>query len=186
MERDSRQVLTEWLVLSAQNGSETAFKELHDLWRADLRRLTFLRVERPEASDEVTNDVWLAIARGLRRLDDPACFPRWAFRIVERRSADWIRQRSLSRGREAAAAAETDRLAPQEPPGAEAPEDVLRLRDAIAQLPADQRELVHLYYSLERSVGEIAEVLALPVGTIKSRLFSVRETLKQIFERKLP
>src|SRR5512141_2682476 len=99
MKRDARQVLTEWLVLAAQGGSETAFTDLHGVWRADLRRLALVRAERPAAADEVLTEVWLAIARGLHRLDDPACFPRWAFRIVERRCADWIRQRSLARRR---------------------------------------------------------------------------------------
>jgi RNA polymerase sigma-70 factor (ECF subfamily) len=185
MNRDSRQVLTEWLVFAAQGGSETAFTDLHALWRDDLRRLALVRVERPEAADEVLMDVWLAIARGLQRLDDPACFPRWAFRIVERRSADWIRQRSLERRRDVAAAAEADALAPAPPDPAEPPDDVLRLRAAIARLPADQRELLHLYYELECSVSEIADVLAIPPGTVKSRLFSVRETLKRQLERKL-
>ena len=55
----------------------------------------------------------------------------------------------------------------------------------IASLPSEQRELLHLYYELERSVSEIAEVLALAPGTVKSRLFSVRETLKLKLE-KLP
>jgi RNA polymerase sigma-70 factor (ECF subfamily) len=186
MNRDARQVLTEWLVLSAQGGSEAAFKDLHGLWRADLRRLTMVRVEHPAAADEVQTDVWLAIARGLHRLDDPACFPRWAFRIVERRSADWIRQRSLARRREAAAANAADELAPASPTPTEPTDDVLRLRAAIARLPADQRELLHLYYELGRGVGEIAEVLAIPPGTVKSRLFSVRETLKQQIERNPP
>src|SRR4051812_46903897 len=130
MNRDSRQVLTEWLVLAAQNGSEAAFSDLHGLWRADFRRLALVRVERPEAADEVLTDVWLAIARGLPRLDDPACFPRWAFRIVERRSTDWIRQRTLMRRRELAAAAEADQLAPSSPAVREEPDDVNRLRAA--------------------------------------------------------
>ena len=186
MNRDPKQVLTEWLVLAAQAGSETAFTDLHDLWRADLLRLTRARVERPEAADEIVNDVWLSIARGLNRLDDPACFPRWAFRIAERRSADWIRQQSLARRREIAAADEADQLAPAGPTAVEVPDEVLRLRAALKRLPPDQRELVNLYYALERSVAEIAEVLALPTGTVKSRLFAVRETLKQILERKLP
>ena len=184
MKRDPRQILTEWLVLAAQGGSEAAFSDLHGLWRADLRRLALVRVERPEAADEVLTDVWLAIARGLHRLDDPACFPRWAFRIVERRSADWIRRRSLERRREVAAAAAADELAPAPLSAGETPDDVVRLRQVIALLPADQRELLHLYYELERSVGEIAEVLAIPAGTVKSRLFSVREALKQQLERK--
>lgn len=178
MKRDSRQVLTECLVLDAQAGSAAAFTDLHGLWREDLRRLALVRVERPEAADEVQTEVWLAIARGLRRLDDPACFPRWAFRIVERRSADWIRRRTLARRRETAAASLTDELSPAPLTAAEPPDDVLRLRAAIARLPAGQRELLHLYYELERSVGEIAEVLGLAPGTVKSRLFSARETLR--------
>ncbi len=185
MKRDSRQVLTEWLVLEAQGGSEAAFTDLHGLWRADLRRLALVRVERPEAADEVLTEVWLAIARQLSRLDDPACFPRWAFRIVERRCADWIRQRSLLRRRETAAASAADELAPASLSAVEPTDDVLRLRTVIASLPSEQRELLHLYYDLERSVSEIAEVLALAPGTVKSRLFSVRETLKLKLE-KLP
>jgi len=187
MDRDSRQILTEWLVFAAQAGNESAFKDLYELWRGDLRRLTLVRVERPDAADEVLTDVWLAIARGLRRLDDPACFPRWAFRIVERRSADWIRKRSLARRREVAAARAADELAPAGAgTAAEPTDDVLRLRAAIARLPTDQRELLHLYYELERSVGEIAEVLSIPPGTVKSRLFSIRESLKRQLERNLP
>lgn len=187
MNRDSKQVLTEWLVLSAQRGSEAAFRDLHDLWRADFRRLALVRVEQPEAANEVTNDAWLAIARGLSRLDDPACFPRWAFRIVERRSTDWVRRRGLERRREAAAAHEAETLAPAAPPTAAEPaDDVLRLRAAITRLPTEQRELLHLFYELGRSVSEIAAVLALPAGTVKSRLFSVRESLKQILEKTTP
>lgn len=185
MNRDSRQVLTEWLVLSAQGGSEAAFKDLHDLWRADLRRLALARVEKSDAADEVLTDVWLAIARGLRRLDDPACFPRWAFRIVERRSADWIRQCELARRREQAAAAEAEALAPASLIHDDEPNDVHQLRTAIARLPAGQKQLLHLFYDLDRSVSEIAEVLEIPSGTVKSRLFSVRETLKQMLERKI-
>jgi len=184
MRRDPRQILTEWMVLDAQKGSETAFRDLHDLWREDLRRLALLRVERPEAADEVLADVWLAIARGLHRLDDPACFPRWAFQIVQRRSADWIRQRSLSRRREAAAVDVAHELAPAPTTAIELPDDVLRLRHEIGRLPADQRELLYLYYDLERSVAEIAEILAIPAGTVKSRLFSVRETLSQQLKSK--
>jgi len=102
MNRDARQVLTEWLVLAAQQGNEAAFTDLYGLWAADLRRMALVRVERSDSADEVSTDVWLAIARGLARLDDPACFPRWAFRIVQRRSADWIRQRSRTRERDLA------------------------------------------------------------------------------------
>lgn len=184
MNRDPKQVLTEFLVLAAQGGTEAAFRDLHDLWRADLRRLALVRVERPEAADEVLTDVWLAIARGLHGLGDPACFPRWAFRIVERRSADWVRQRERERRREAAASSVAGEVAPAPLVAPELPDDVHRLRMAISRLAVEQRELLHLYYDLNRSTAEIAEILSIPPGTVKSRLFSVRETLRQQLESK--
>lgn len=182
MQTDRRQVLTEWLVLTAQAGGEAAFRDLHALWRDDLRRLALVRVERAEAADEVLAEAWVDIVRGLGRLDDPACFPRWAFRIVERRCADWVRRRGRERRRLAVAEEEAELLAPS----AAAPgpsDDVLRLRAAINSLPPDARELLHLFYDLGRGVSEIAEILGVPAGTVKSRLFTVRETLKRHIER---
>ncbi|MDQ6655897.1 MAG: RNA polymerase sigma factor [Verrucomicrobiota bacterium] len=179
MKRDARQVLTEWLVLEAQSGSERAFRDLHDLWREDFRRMALVRVEHPDAADEVLTDIWLAVARGLPRLDDPACFPRWAFQIVQRRAADWVRQQQLARQREHAAAADADLLAPAPLTPAESSDDVLALREAIKHLPTEQRELLHLRYGLERGLQEIADILELPVGTVKSRLHTTRELLKQ-------
>ena len=186
MIRDARQVLTEWLVLEVQRGSERAFTELHDLWRGDLRRLALVRVEQPDAADEVLTDVWLAIARGIAKLDDPACFPRWAFQIVQRRSADWVRRRQVERRRlEGLAAAEVEQpLAPAPAPDCdEATDEVVAMRAAIRRLAPEQQELLHLFYELGRSIAEIADVLELAPGTVKSRLFAIRETLKRQLER---
>jgi RNA polymerase sigma-70 factor (ECF subfamily) len=178
--RDARQILTEWLVLDAQGGSERAFRDLHDLWQSDLRRLALVRLAQDsDAADDVSIDVWVAIARGLSRLDDPACFPRWAFQIVRRRAADWVRRRVIERRHENAAAADAELLAPAAMTPAEPRDEILALREAISRLPADEQELLHLSYGLERSLAEIAEVLHLPVGTVKSRLFSIRAHLKQ-------
>ena len=102
MERDARHILSELLVLRAQGGDEQAFAELFSLWRQDVVRLAATRLGSPEAAEEVAQNAWIAIARGLGGLDDPACFLRWAFRIVERRAADYIRRRQKER-REATA-----------------------------------------------------------------------------------
>jgi DNA-directed RNA polymerase specialized sigma24 family protein len=174
MQRDAKQVLTESLVLAAAAGSEEAFRELHALWDGSLRRLVRGRVERAEFADEVMTDVWLGIARGLRRLDDPACFPRWAFRIAGHKSADWVRRRVAHRRQTAALERAAEDLQPEGETEKvhEPPDDVVSLRAAIDRLQA--------------GVAEIAEILAIPPGTVKSRLFSIRETLKQTLEPKLP
>lgn len=184
MNRDAIQVLTEWLVLAAQSGDENAFTQLHALWQNDLKRFAVSRVRHPQAADEIANDVWLSISRGIAGLDDPACFPRWAFRIVQFRSTDWIRRRSQDRQRAALAAHEADQLAPEAPIPTDESNELSELRAAVDALPDEQRELVRLHYVFERSIAEIAEILDLPAGTIKSRLFSAREKLRQIIERK--
>ncbi|MDP1581349.1 MAG: sigma-70 family RNA polymerase sigma factor [Candidatus Didemnitutus sp.] len=179
MSTDTKQVLTEFLVLSTQRDSEAAFRDLYALWHHDLRRLALVRVEQPHAADEVMAEAWLAIARGVRRLDDPACFPRWAMRIVERRAVDWVRRRCTERAHSAVATAEVDRLAPANLHPSEPTDEITALRRAVAVLPADARELLHLFYDAGRSIAEIAAILDIPVGTVKSRLFTVREILKQ-------
>ncbi len=187
MNPDPKQVLTELLVLSAQGGSEPAFRDLYELWTADLRRMALVRVERPDAADEVMAEAWVAIARSLARLNDPSCFPRWAFRIVERRCADWIRRAGFERHREAAAINAADELAPAPIAGLGANEptdEIIALRGAVGRLPAESRNLLHLFYELGRSIAEIAEILGIPPGTVKSRLFSIRETLKHQLETK--
>jgi RNA polymerase sigma-70 factor (ECF subfamily) len=55
-----------------------------------------------------------------------------------------------------------------------------RVRSALAALTADQRVTVELAYFQGLSLGEIAEQMACPVGTVKSRLFTARERLKEV------
>jgi RNA polymerase sigma-70 factor (ECF subfamily) len=63
---------------------------------------------------------------------------------------------------------------------------VFALRGAIEHLPGESRNLLHLFYELGRSVAEIAEILGIPAGTVKSRLHTVRDSLRQQLEGKLP
>jgi len=182
MKRDRRQILTEFLVLSAQSGKEAAFGQLHELWSADFRRLALGRMQKIDEVDVVTQEAWLAIARGVQKLDDPACFPRWAFRIVERRAADWIRRRQSERTHAEAWQREQEvQLAESKEESSNEVGD--RVKRAIAGLEPGGRELVYLYYQAERSVAEISAILGVPAGTVKSRLFKARETIKNQIER---
>jgi len=184
MPRDARQVLTELLVLAAQGGDERAFADLHDLWARDLRRFAMARLGNGGGSEEVVQDAWLAIARNLGQLADPACFPRWALRIVERRSADWLRRRRQDSG---SSVPLTDAIQARTPaPSADDDPDADGLRTAIAALAPDARTLLHLFYEQGLSVAEVADVLDVPVGTVKSRLFTLRNTLRQLIERRSP
>ncbi len=169
-------------MLQAQGGSETAFRELYELWIADFNRLARVQVRTDDGVEEVTQNAWISIAKGLKRLEDPACFPSWAFRILHRRSADWIRRQQKERYRQDVLE-KHQRVSNSD--SVQESDALVDLKELIAQMEPEARTLLHLFYETGLSVADISEVLEVPSGTIKSRLYSLREKLKQSIERKI-
>jgi RNA polymerase sigma-70 factor (ECF subfamily) len=58
-------------------------------------------------------------------------------------------------------------------------EEISQMMIHLNQLPIDQKMVLTLFYLQQHSVVEIAEILSIPMGTVKSRLFNARETLKK-------
>jgi RNA polymerase sigma-70 factor (ECF subfamily) len=128
-----------------------------------------------EAARDVVQETWIGAIRGLRGLRDPAQFPPWIYEIATRKCADAIRGNTRRRRLDAqAAAGESSR--PVENPTTEQQID---LTAAIRELPPMHRAVVHLFYREELSVEEIASVLGIPAGTVKSRLHHARDALKR-------
>jgi len=174
----ARTVLMELLVLRAQSGERDAVELLVQEWqprlRAHARRMTGDDI----GADDVSQETWVRILRGLRSLEDPQSFGPWAYRIASLASADWVRKRARQRNHEAAVkvqalpttTAATERLS----------NDV---GVAVRKLSAEQQAILHLRYVDGYGIEQIAEALAIPAGTVKSRLFHAREHLRQLLER---
>lgn len=175
MDRDPEQVLDEYLVVLAQAGSALAFSRLAIRWTPRLKRHAGRLLARPDGAEDAVQDAWLAIARNLRRLRDPARFPAWALAITSRRCFDLIRRGQRDRRLTSGLSAEAEASMPQ---SAGATDRNLDLSTAIARLPADQRLMVSLFYGEDIPVEAIAQTHNLPVGTVKSRLHAARQTLK--------
>lgn len=154
-------------MLRAQAGDEEAFALLVSRCHPAMLRHARRFLGDAEAARDAVQDGWLAIVRGLRRLEDPARFLPWALRIVARRAVDIVR------GRRPATSPLGEAVAAPLAGG----EDE-RLRAAIARLDFDHRVVVELFYLEELALSEVAEVLGLPVGTVKSRLFAARGSLR--------
>jgi RNA polymerase sigma-70 factor (ECF subfamily) len=173
MRRDPGTVLDEWLVASAKTGGEVAFGQLVGRWTPRLLRHASRLLGDIDQAQDVVQDAWVGAARGLRRLEDPARFPAWMFALVSRRCTDRVRRNV--RDRRLAAQVADLRGPPAEADGAD---QRLDLRHAIAELPVEQRLVVSLHYGEGFGIDEIAAAHGLPSGTVKSRLFAARQTLK--------
>lgn len=177
MTADEDRAYDDYLAAAARAGDGPAFNALAQRWQGKLIRHAWRLTGDAEAARDIAQEAWAAIARGIKRLDDSAAFPAFAFRIVTRRAADHIRSRRKSRALEAAVAAEP--VATLELSDASASRRALQT--ALAALPPDQRAAIALFYLEDLSVAEIAAALDVPAGTIKTRLMAARDKLKAAF-----
>jgi RNA polymerase sigma-70 factor (ECF subfamily) len=184
MKRTAEQIRDEWLVLRSQGGDAASLTELVDRWHQRLLRHVLRQTGGHDEAADVMQEVWVTIVKKLRRLRDPACFPRWAYRITTAACADWVRKQQRDRRLR-------ESIDEEQNPGDQVSADdrqsiseIDLLRRAIGRLPADQRSVLTMFYLDELSTAEIAEALRIPVGTVKSRLYHAREQLRKLVERR--
>jgi RNA polymerase sigma-70 factor (ECF subfamily) len=178
MSGNTQRIADEWLVLQSQDGDAHAFDLLVSRWQERLWRHARRLVRDDAAAWDVLQEAWMSILKNLRRLEDPGAFSGWAYRIVTFRCMDHLRRGKRQRRLEEEQAVR----APE--PAEETDDDVEELRVALDELNVDQRAILSLHYKEELGVDRIAEILDIPVGTVKSRLHRARAALKERMERR--
>ncbi len=166
------------LVERAGKGSDKlAFAELVRRHQGKVRGLLIRLTSNPTLADDLAQDVFLRAYRGLPGFEGRAQFSTWLYRItynvfVNHRTRSKVLS-ALPQGFESSAAAPETELSPGR--------SDLRsdLAAAIAQLPERYRAVVTLYYLEDVSYPEMAEVLGLPLGTIKTHLHRAKKLLRQ-------
>ncbi len=152
---------------------EALLRRHHDRIHALCRRMTG---DHHDALD-ATQEALIAIVRGLPRFDGRSAFSTWSYRVATNACLDELRRR---RRRPAAALHDDDELAPPDDrtPGLdETVVDRIDIDAALAALPPDFRAAVVLRDQCGLEYAEIAEVLDVPIGTVRSRIARGRAAL---------
>ena len=158
-------------------GDRDAFGALLAHWHP--RLLAFARRKAGADGEDVLQAAAVTIATDLQRLRDPKRFGPWAMTIIARRAADKIDGEVRERQRRDALALEPE-TAPSDTQNRLATRDALR--KALAELPSDQRTLLTLHHIDGMTGPEIARLLGLPTGTVKSRLHTARAKLREAYK----
>ncbi|MEV5891366.1 RNA polymerase sigma factor [Nonomuraea fuscirosea] len=161
----------ELLVVNAQLGDRAAVAELVRRWRLPVWTYA-RRMLDAERADDVSQEIWLAVVRGLPRLRDPARFRPWLFTIARRSVNDRLRAEY--------ARAEAARR-PEEPVADDPAETLVERAEVmagLAGLPVLEREILVLFYLEDLTVQECAQICGIPAGTVKSRLSRARRLLR--------
>jgi len=158
----------EQLMAAYQAGTRDAFDELFARYRDPIRKFFGRRLASPQLAEELVQDTFMAVLRGAERYEPRASFRSYLFGVAfnvlsaARRSNRHVTHPIVS-----------DPAAPDRDPVA-----VLWVRRALADLDADDREVLVLREYDGLSYNEMATVLAIPLNTVKIRLFRAREALR--------
>ncbi len=169
----------ELLVLRCQEGDADAFDELIGRWQERLWRHAWRLTGSRDAAWDAIQETWITISRDIRRLNDAAAFPTWAYRITSNKCHDWIRKECRRRRADEKYAEGADRVE-KEARGAD--QRSTDLDEALSRLPSHDRAILSLRYTEAFGVAEISEILHIPPGTVKSRLHYARERLRHYLE----
>lgn len=171
----------ELLVLRCQLGERAAFTELVRAWHVRVWRYA-RRMLDAQSADDVTQEVWLAVIRGLPELREPARFAPWLFTIARRAVADRLRQEYANAGEPPPAEEIAAEQVAEDP--VDAMLDRAELVAGLAGLPVREREILALFYLADLSLDDCAQICAIPVGTVKSRLARARRMLRDHLTQK--
>jgi RNA polymerase sigma-70 factor (ECF subfamily) len=160
-------------MLQFQGGSRAAFEELFARYRKPLYGFFGRRLNSPERAEDLTQETFLAVIRAASRYEPRALVRTYLYGIALKLVAA-ERRKFLASGI-------LEQSVP-EPGSHETPDSVLWVRQALERLDAADREILMLREYEQLSYSDIAELLRIPVNTVRSRLFRSRLALKNSLE----
>lgn len=179
------------LMLAAKAGSREAFAALVGRWQARLLTFFFRQGGDRDLAEDCAQEVFVRLYRSRDRYEPDASFPTFLFTIARHYWIDVVRARRVRLdqrplGHDAVVDEGEDRMSqvadakPTPPAGVVLQDDLERLRRALARLPEPLRDVVQLGVLEALPYAQVAQLLDIPVGTVKSRVHAAVQALRTL------
>jgi len=167
------------LILKIQDGNLDALGVIYDRHRRLVYRTALAICNDPEAAADLLQDVFLRLHRFADRVDPERPLEPWLYRVTTNQSYTWVkRHQRWTQPLEEIAEWLSSGVKNSPQYITEQNDESKRIQVAISKLSLTQRVVVVMYYINDLSLREIAEILEIPEGTVKSRLHYGRNALK--------
>ncbi len=169
------------IIALVRGGDTGAFADLVRRHQDRVYGMALRTTGRSEDAEDLAQEVFLSVFRGLAGFKGDAQFTTWLYRIAWNRCADWLRK-NRKPGRRTTTLEEADGIADgRADPAAEVlgEDDRLRLRTALDGLDEIYRSVVELACIQGLSYAEVGTALGLPVKTVETRLYRARKLLRE-------
>jgi RNA polymerase sigma-70 factor (ECF subfamily) len=177
----AEEIYRRMLVARCQAGDPSAFEEIVRLYQPRLTYFVRKMLSNPRGEEDLIQEIWFDVFRGLPKLQDPAAFAAWLYRIARDRV-----YRTMRGGRVEPLPLEAAGDVEQEPEAQEefSEADVRLVHACLDELAAEQREVLVLRFLEDMKYEEIAQVTGCNLGTVRSRLHYAKAALRRAIERK--
>jgi RNA polymerase sigma-70 factor, ECF subfamily len=177
--RDKKAIYYELLVLRCRQGRQDALEELIRTWERPLLYYVRRLLDSEEDARQVLQETWLKVLQGMRKLRRPESLPAWLYGIARNTAVSHLRakrqERSLFDADDGAQDSASD-------DAHLSLDDAERIHYGLGRISLVHREVLTLFFLQDLSLDEIASVLEIPVGTVKSRLHHAKHALKAVLE----
>lgn len=169
------------LIKAFNEREETAFNDLVNRHKEKVRNLIYLNLGSTSSIDDISQEVFLSVYRKLKQFRFQSQFTTWLYTITINKIRDHVRKQKIMSVFSAFSSDDTENVV--EPGSFKENFDVNEMvRDAVARLPRKLKEPLILRDFEGMSYQEISDATGIEIGTIKSRIFRARESLKKMLE----
>jgi len=173
-----------------KRGEEKAFAEILGRYRGAIYNLCYRMTRNSEDARDLGQEVFIKVFNLLDRFDESYAFSSWLFRIATNHCIDHLRRNRLRFvALEGTSGQDGEEYELQLPDGGPEPDMVLqrkeamaRLEEVVADLPPHYKTITLLRHDQQLSYEEIAQILQLPIGTVKARIHRGRNMIQQMLK----
>ncbi|MCA9734384.1 MAG: sigma-70 family RNA polymerase sigma factor [Deferribacteres bacterium] len=181
------------VIASALAGDQEAYTQILDRYRGPLYHMLYKMVHNKEEAEDLTQEAFMKAFRALSSFNEEYAFSTWLYKIAANNCIDYLRKKRLQTFSYNKPVPSKDGEVQREYPDEEeatdknmlAIEKTRMINLAIEDLPAKYKQAIELRHKEEMSYEDIAEMLDIPLGTVKARIFRAREMLKRRLKGKI-
>lgn len=166
------------VIREAKKGSPSAFETLVNEYKGHVYRQAMAMVHDRMEAEDITQEAFIKAYYSIKKLDREYAFVSWLTRIVSNLCYDKMKMKKRERDKQLVSAEQRDITAQSS--FVEKTHARLSIKEALTQLSHEHREAITLRDIQGFSYKEIADILGIPLGTVKSRINLARQELKQI------
>ncbi len=184
---EQRRAEDQKLIHAARNGDQKAYEALLNKYRNLVYHVMIKMVRNPQEAEDLSQEAFIKAFNALASFNEEFAFSTWLMKIATNNCIDYLRKKKLKTySIDEPIQYKDERVKIEVPDKDPTPEKLLLteerkalIDDAVQSLPPRYRHVIVLRHKEEKSYEDIAEILRLPLGTVKARIFRAREMLNK-------